>query len=587
MGQNYLINNKFNEIEIDNELNKSINQELNKGKYKKHEKKVKNLIGRNIGKELLPSNFNENFNRNKNGIKNISNLLNFIYDNNINRDQISKANRSIYEVLFDVRDSKELIIDNKISNLNNKIDNNKINTKINNTRESIIIPKSIITSNNIYNYGNDINKNETNVYLNNFPKVTKIYPTKSFNVNNRIIQKENIYINKPNKSELILPNNYEHINETSNFNNINLRNYMIFENPNQNQLNNIQTINNINSTYLYNQNPPNNLNYQEINQYNNIEHINNKKVNNYFILDNKNNNKDIYIIENDLPKKIINNEINPQPFYSVKVNEPNQYNSKNCKEENTHYIYNKKNNIKKQSPPKDKQVKTKINLEINTHKHNKSFDIKDLKKKSEVMINYSEKKQTKKNKIFQNEEIVKNQEIFIEKSPIKDKIQNFEILKKHQKNLYSEQITNNYFTIINHKNDDILSKQSEYSLNNSKDEESQENEILNQDKSEWKKSNINKINKIKNNVKIKPKESIKPSKNKKPTTHSKKSKKQPVVNIQIDLKDLIKLETMDKSNKTKKSLERKQKKSKILYDYPEDLKYNVFGKQYKFSYKDK
>ena len=34
-------------------------------------------------------------------------------------------------------------------------------------------------------------------------------------------------------------------------------------------------------------------------------------------------------------------------------------------------------------------------------------------------------------------------------------------------------------------------------------------------------------------------------------------------------------------------MQKDEKKDKIYYDYPEDLKYDVFGKQYKFSYKDK
>ena len=58
------------------------------------------------------------------------------------------------------------------------------------------------------------------------------------------------------------------------------------------------------------------------------------------------------------------------------------------------------------------------------------------------------------------------------------------------------------------------------------------------------------------------------------------------INIKIDLKDLIKQEVIEKSLDTSKKNNDKPKKSKELYDYPEDLKYNVFGKQYKFNYKD-
>ena len=44
---------------------------------------------------------------------------------------------------------------------------------------------------------------------------------------------------------------------------------------------------------------------------------------------------------------------------------------------------------------------------------------------------------------------------------------------------------------------------------------------------------------------------------------------------------------MEKINNNQKKFEEFPKKTKECYDYPEDLKYNVFGKQYKFSYKDK
>ena len=66
--------------------------------------------------------------------------------------------------------------------------------------------------------------------------------------------------------------------------------------------------------------------------------------------------------------------------------------------------------------------------------------------------------------------------------------------------------------------------------------------------------------------------------------HSKVPKKKPVVNINIDLKDLIKQENMEKYLGNSKKIQSKSKKTKECFDYPDDLKYNVFGKQYKFSY---
>jgi beta-xylosidase len=78
---------------------------------------------------------------------------------------------------------------------------------------------------------------------------------------------------------------------------------------------------------------------------------------------------------------------------------------------------------------------------------------------------------------------------------------------------------------------------------------------------------------------------IKKNGNKK--NHSKIPKKEPKINVQINLTDLKKQEILEKSNKNKATMQKDEKKDKIYYDYPEDLKYDVFGKQYKFSYKDK
>jgi len=198
-----------------------------------------------------------------------------------------------------------------------------------------------------------------------------------------------------------------------------------------------------------------------------------------------------------------------------------------------------------------------------------------LKKENEVIINYSEKKEKKKNNLFKNDIICKNQEIFIEKSPVRNK----EKENKHRKNLFSEQITRKYFTIIN--DNDNNNKENSNSLNSDNDNIIQKDIILNSElNKERKKLKINKEN-LKNKEKTKQ--------NKRKNKHSKIPKKQPVVNIQIDLKDLIKLETLEKNCKNNKRIDKKSKpkKSKRFYDYPEDLKYNVFGKQYTFSYKDK
>ena len=223
-------------------------------------------------------------------------------------------------------------------------------------------------------------------------------------------------------------------------------------------------------------------------------------------------------------------------------------------------------------------MQIQLNTKSNSPIHKKNYDYNILKKENEITINYSEKKKNRKNTFLEKEEICKSQEIFIEKSPIKNKKDENENLNKHKKNLFSEQITRKYFTIINNTDDNLnKEKEEENSLNENNNDTNKIDDILNGE------INKNKMNIQKKEKKIKQKDK---SKNK-TVKHSKKPKKQPVVNIQIDLKDLMKLEKMEKKNTINKKEERKPKKVKEYYDYPEDLKYNVFGKQYKFSYKDK
>ena len=109
MGQNHLDLNKNYDLEIDEDLRKNIEQEINIKHHKNQLKKFKKLVKKKGGKNFKHSNFMEKFDENEKGVKNISELLNLIYDNNINRDQAIQSNRTIYEVTFDVRDAVELV----------------------------------------------------------------------------------------------------------------------------------------------------------------------------------------------------------------------------------------------------------------------------------------------------------------------------------------------------------------------------------------------------------------------------------------------------------------------------------------------
>ena len=564
MGQKYIkynFNNKFKENKA---LDKILKQEINILKNKDDEKNINILLNKNIGKHFHRSNFVGKFNENESGVKNICNLLNLIYDNNVNKEQMINANRTIYEVLFDNRNSLELIEDNNKNGIKNQISFNKINNKINNTNKTLLNPNNNINNNfNNELYENKNNNNENDLYINKnkFPKVTKIYSSIPLN-NYGINQKENIYINHQNKTELILPNNYNQFNEVKQINNTYLKSYNAFESPKKTITNNIRTFNNSNIIYDFNkENLYKNGNYSQVKQINNLGNIN------------YNNNNNFYVIEDDLPKKI-----NDQKFDYIKSTYNTETNYKTLDEQNNGILYNKKNIIKNKIPSNNLKKNIQLNSETNSPIHKNNYDYNILRMENEITINYSEKKKSRKSTFLEKEEICKNQEIFIEKSPIKNKKDLNENLNKHKKNLFSEQITRKYFTIINNADNNINKvREKENSLIENNDDTNKNDDLLNSE------LNKKKMNNQKKEMKIKQKEK---SKNKN-IKHLKKPKKQPVVNIQIDIKDLMKLENREKQNKNIKKEVKKSKKVKEYYDYPEDLKYNVFGKQYKFSYKDK
>ena len=582
MGQNYIKNIYYNKHEEDKTLNKLLKQGNNSSKNKDNEKNINTFFNNNKRKHLLRSNFIEKFNENESGVKNICNLLNLIYDNNVNKEQMTTANRTIYEVLFDNRDSLELIEDNINKNeFKSQISFDKNKNKINNTNKTLLNPNNNMNNNFNYNFHeniNDINNNiENDLYINKtqFPKVTKIYSSVHYN-NYEINQKENIYVNNQNKSELILPNNYEQFNEVKPIKKTYLKEYNIFESPIRTEISNIKAFNNNNINYDFiKENLYNNINYSQVNNIENINYNNYNNINENLILNNNEDNNNFYVIENDLPKKINNKNL-----INIKSDRNTETNFKTLNEENNAIIYNKKNIMKNKIPSNDLKKNNQLNSESNSPIHKSNYDYNILKKENEITINYSEKKKSRKSIFLEKEEICKNQEIFIEKSPNKNKKDINENLNKHKNNLFSEQITRKYFTIINNA-DNNLSKESEEenSINENNNDTNQNDDLLNFE------LNKKKMNLQKKELKIKQKDK---SKNKnKNIKHSKKPKKQPVVNIQIDLKDLMKLEKMEKKNTINKKEERKPKKVKEYYDYPEDLKYNVFGKQYKFSYKDK
>ena len=590
MDKNYIKNNNHNEFISTKEFNKSENQENNKIKNNEKKQKINNLIKKNIGKQFYRSNFKRKFNENEKGIKNICNLLDNIYDNNTNSEQTVSSNRIIYEVIFDLRDSLELIEKTKKNHIKNKEYYENLNLKDNNIESLINCEQKIDNNFSNYNYENENQWNKENFYINkiDFSNVDGNKNNFMLPVNNNyeINHKENLYINSDiKKEELILPNNYESINEKQYLDNAFIMTYNALPPPNERKITKVKKINNNNNFYnLNNGNFQNIINdNKETNQIYNLNYNKDYNQINNKILTLRTQEKNFYVIENDLPKKMINTKINKKKFENIKSSNNAINNKKEIKEEKINNIYNKKKFIKENKNKiisNGKRIKTESDLDSFSPNKKSNFDYSIIKRENEITINYSEKNKTRKSKFFGKEEICKDQEIFIEKSTIKNDLGKNEKLTTHHKNLSTDQITRKYFTIIGDIKNNNLKDGKENSLNSNCDNESKDNSNILKSK-----LNDNKKKTKKNKIEQRKKE--KEKYNQKIIKHSKMPKKQPVVNIQIDLKDLIKLETMEKINNNQKKFEEFPKKTKECYDYPEDLKYNVFGKQYKFSYKDK
>ena len=257
----------------------NINNDLSVIKRKKRDKKFIEFYGYKIGNNFIKSNFSKKFNESKNNAKIITNLLNEIYDKNIDKEEKEKLNRIIYKVVFDIRDSIELIDTNDKKIIKNKEDNlEKIDDKKNNSNENQLNQENNLINNfSNFNYKNDNQVAEN--YINNY-----VYPTYPPTIDNQIIhindieRKENIYNNKANLNNLILPSQIDKINiESKNLENLNQNN--ISERKNQNSLENHNYLNYNNKFKSQINNEHQNKIYYKINHLNNIGNINHIKVN--------------------------------------------------------------------------------------------------------------------------------------------------------------------------------------------------------------------------------------------------------------------------------------------------------------------
>ena len=390
MGQKHYNYNKKYKLEISDELKEKKNKELHIINNKNETKKFKKLMNKKVGKNFKRSYFRKKFNENKKGISNVTNLLNLIYDTNIENEQKIKSNRTIYEVIYDVRDAAELIDINDENNLEKKNNYDNYKRKINSKIEALLSPKKQRYYNSL-NYDYDLKENKefkpNNISLEDNLKADDIQfldYNNNKNGNNIIYEKNNTrlindkHLNKNNNNnfenkEQIIINNTKTKTISNDNNNKLYQDNLIINNEIIN--NNIKTSNNenINSNkYLYIKNnlnlpskqkindskqltPNNNMNINNNLIFQNIRKVNNIKTINY---DNNDIKKKIYIKSHKLPKKIIkisdknNNftfkkEFNfSQKYDTASKDEKIDSISKDFKDNNSknnNFIYNRKN----------------------------------------------------------------------------------------------------------------------------------------------------------------------------------------------------------------------------------------------------
>ena len=122
-------------LDVDEKLMSELEKELNIKKNKKQSKHFKKVIQKKLKGNIKKTNFYQKFNKNEKGIKNISNLLNLIYDENINQNFKSGTGRTIYEGVFGHKYIPNIQNDNKnnISEILDDFDNENNNIDVHNS----------------------------------------------------------------------------------------------------------------------------------------------------------------------------------------------------------------------------------------------------------------------------------------------------------------------------------------------------------------------------------------------------------------------------------------------------------------------
>ena len=514
--------NNYNDfaLNVKEELMDDIQKELMIKKRKKSEKHFKKLVKKKLKGKINKANFFEKFNKNEKGIKNISQLLNSIYDQNTDLNFKREVGRTFYEGVFGIKKISGLqpeknfgVINNNLENNYNfkeEINDNEVHNSFNEQINNINNNQEEFEEENPYKeYENIIQENPNLNNFNNLKAGNRIYNS---NINNNINNFSNrIQYEKPNDNiesrkfvrvskipnvEFIENNqfdlNHQNIPLDKDDINYDLKNNQMnvnYINNNYNQNNNFEEINYNNNNNIYEQN----------NSFNNFENIN--------IYNPENNLKQSEnIIENNIinPYEVkyenyINNQslindnapINQKPqIYTPIIKRNHKLVNNNNNQYNDDSIavvtkiaepHNTDENIHNQESNYDNELN---DININKNKYN---DIKEQQKLRYNLMNTNIKNEKEKiiyskvsnvNKfIYKNEEeknnnINKDNEIYnknnnlkiIEKTPKKD----FEISRENDINYNSKSNNKTKTTTKNEINREISLDYSDISKSKSK-----------------------------------------------------------------------------------------------------------------------
>ena len=153
-------NNKKNDylLEVNQGLMDDIQKEINIKKRRKIEKRFKKMVHKKLKGKIKKTNLYEKFNKNEKGIKNTSNLLNLIYDENINKNYNRGIGHTFYEGVFGIKNIPEKQIEDNNEPLDNNIENMDVvknESKLTNVHNSFNNNDNLEINNNSFNEFNE------------------------------------------------------------------------------------------------------------------------------------------------------------------------------------------------------------------------------------------------------------------------------------------------------------------------------------------------------------------------------------------------------------------------------------------------